>query len=130
MFFFSYGPFKKKLYQHLKELTHQSTTKLKNSPVELGGLSHHLQGFVLPRWLALGFLNHQQYWQTNPSAALSQFPPPRTAAPASLTFFRSSPLFRHGLKERTPSIAVSKIQRPVDSYGEFFPLKCLQLLMW
>ena len=24
---FSYGPFKKKLYQHLKELTHQSTNK-------------------------------------------------------------------------------------------------------
>ena len=32
--FFSYGPFKKKVYQHLKELTHQSTTKLKNPPIK------------------------------------------------------------------------------------------------
>ena len=32
-----------------------------NSPVEIGSLSHYLQGFMHPKWLALGFLNHQQY---------------------------------------------------------------------
>ena len=30
------------------------------SPVEVGSISHFLQGFVHPSWLA-GFLNHQQY---------------------------------------------------------------------
>ena len=31
-----------------------------NSPVEVGSLSHDLEGFIHSRWLALGFLNHQQ----------------------------------------------------------------------
>ena len=33
--------------------------KIRRSPVEVGSLSHYLQGFVDPRWLA-GFLNHHQ----------------------------------------------------------------------
>ena len=37
-------------------------SEIRRSPVELGGLSHYLQGLKNhPRWLALGFLNHQQY---------------------------------------------------------------------
>ncbi len=32
-----------------------------NSPVEVGRLSHYLQGFLHVGWLA-GFLNHQQVW--------------------------------------------------------------------
>ena len=31
------------------------------APVEVGSLSHYFQGFIHPKWLALGFLNHQQY---------------------------------------------------------------------
>ena len=31
------------------------------APVEVGRLSHYLKGFIHPKWLALGFLNHQQY---------------------------------------------------------------------
>ena len=34
-----------------------------NSPVEVGSLSHYLQGFIHSRWLGMGFLNHQQYGQ-------------------------------------------------------------------
>ena len=33
---------------------------IRRSPVELGSLSHYLQGFIYPNWLT-GFLNHQQY---------------------------------------------------------------------
>ena len=33
------------------------------SSVEVGSLSHYLQGFIHARWLALGLLNHQQYVQ-------------------------------------------------------------------
>ena len=29
-------------------------------PVELGTLSHDFRGFIHPRWLGMGFLNHQQ----------------------------------------------------------------------
>ena len=36
--------------------------EIQRSPVEgKVVLSHDLQGFIHPRWLALGFLNHQQY---------------------------------------------------------------------
>ena len=28
------------------------------APVEVGRLSHYLQGFIHPRWLEMGFLNH------------------------------------------------------------------------
>ena len=31
------------------------------SPVEVGSLYLYLQGFIHPRWLGMGFLNHQQY---------------------------------------------------------------------
>ena len=31
--------------------------------LEVGSLAHYLQDFIHPRWLALGFLNHQQYLQ-------------------------------------------------------------------
>ena len=27
----------------------------------MGSLSHYFQGFIRPRWLGMGFLNHQQY---------------------------------------------------------------------
>ena len=30
------------------------------APVEVGSLSHYLQGFIHPRWFSAGFLNHQQ----------------------------------------------------------------------
>ena len=32
------------------------------APVEVGSVSHYLQGFINPRWLGMGFLNHQQYF--------------------------------------------------------------------
>ena len=35
-------------------------SEIRRSPVEVGSFSHHLQGFIHPKWLA-GFLNHQQY---------------------------------------------------------------------
>ncbi len=35
-------------------------SEIRRSPVEVGSLSHYLQGFIHSRWLA-GFLNHQQY---------------------------------------------------------------------
>jgi len=34
---------------------------VKKSPVEIGSLSHDLQGFIHVGWLGMGFLNHQQY---------------------------------------------------------------------
>ena len=36
-------------------------------PVEVGRLSHYLQGFIHPTGFCLGFLNHQQYHYTNPT---------------------------------------------------------------
>ena len=43
------------------EATPVDTVDGKNpAPVEVGTVSHYLQGFVHPRWLA-GFLNHQQH---------------------------------------------------------------------
>ena len=34
--------------------------KIRRSPVDMVILSHDIQGFVNPRWLGMGFLNHQQ----------------------------------------------------------------------
>ena len=43
------------------EATPVDTVDGKNpAPVEVGTVSHYLQGFVHPRWLA-GFLNHRQH---------------------------------------------------------------------
>ena len=36
-------------------------SEILRSPVQVGSLSHRLQGFIHPRWLGMGFLNHQQY---------------------------------------------------------------------
>ena len=33
------------------------------APVEVGSLSHYLQGFSTIPGGCLGFLNHQQYWE-------------------------------------------------------------------
>ena len=45
----------------LPHLSNINTVDGRNpSPVEVGSLSHCLQGFLYPRWLAR-FLNHQQY---------------------------------------------------------------------
>ena len=37
------------------------SSEIRRAPVEVGSVSHYLQGFILCRWLA-GFLNHQQYY--------------------------------------------------------------------
>ena len=35
--------------------------EIRRSPVEVGSWSHYLRYFIHPRWLGMGFLNHQQY---------------------------------------------------------------------
>ena len=37
--------------------------EIRRSPVEVGSLSHDLQGFIHPNGGCFGFLNHQQYDQ-------------------------------------------------------------------
>ena len=54
---------KGKLLRHFFHGLHSDTVDGRNpAPVEVGSyLSHYWQGCIHPRWLALGFLNHQQY---------------------------------------------------------------------
>ena len=44
----------------ISELTATTVDGGSPAPVEVGSLSHHLQGFIHPRWWD-GFLNHQQH---------------------------------------------------------------------
>ena len=46
-------------------------SEIRLSPVEVGSLSHHLQGFIHPRWLA-GFLP-SILWYTKESPTFSGF---------------------------------------------------------
>ena len=62
----SWEPLAAKFHGKIKNPTYcRWFRKPVNSPVELGSLSHYLQGFLHPRWLA-GCLNHQQYVPKHP----------------------------------------------------------------
>ena len=110
--------------------------EIRRSPVEVGSLSRNLQSFLHPWWLALGFLNHQQYYWSKPfPESNSQIAPGKTgrATKGNTTRLPTESIFYTAMKPHScwtyehPLLPYSK-RRSENRKTTFLP--CLQVNFW
>ena len=86
--------------------------EIRRSPVEVGSLSHYLQGFIHPRWCKISAINNSKHSPQKLNS--SQLPPTNTFIPKQITRIFQNPV--HGVF----SGAISDFQGPIRSmYGIF-----------